>query len=367
MSALHFTTAPHLVTDHSNASGPWWGRIVSVSDTHALGDAVSRVISTSDGGSTWSTQQAWKDDTGDFGGLRSLAGDSFHFPGPDRTFLSPTGRNENITGVTANYTIRFSANPSGFVRAVSKPFSIGGLPHLSGFHVGGGSASLWLRDGRTMLATAVTTGVGKRWGYLSLIAMHSTDGGYAWSYSDVVASADEVPFAHEGPSENALAFLRNGSILCVFRIEGESGHHSPYHSKVSDDGGRSWKHLRALSVWPGETIAPGCVRPRLLPLGGSLVLAGGRPSPISHDVMVWLNAKGDGDVWRPYSISYWHNRLIGPVNTSWTIPAGPINDSRRLPRYTTSYTSLLRTSNDSACLVYGAGLNAFSMPMQLVD
>ena len=64
------------------------------------------------------------------------------------------------------------------------------------------------------------------------MALHSTDGGFSWTYSGVVASADEVPYAHEGPSENALAYLRNGSIVCVMRVEGESGHHSPYISKV---------------------------------------------------------------------------------------------------------------------------------------
>ena len=45
-----------------------------------------------------------------------------------------------------------------------------------------------------------------------------------------------LPYAG-GPSENALAYLKNGSIIIIFRVAGESGHHNPYVSKVSDDHG----------------------------------------------------------------------------------------------------------------------------------
>ena len=62
----------------------------------------------------------------------------------------------------------------------------------------------------------------------------------------MVAAAAQLPRVAEGPSENALAALRNGSVLCVMRVEGQSGHHSPYRSAISDDGGESWHSLRAL-------------------------------------------------------------------------------------------------------------------------
>ena len=132
-------------------------------------------------------------------------------------------------------------------------------------------------------------------------AFRSVDNGSHWHFVSVVASAMQVPYAHEGPSENALARLHNGSLLCVMRVEGESGHHSPYISVVSVVGRGT---LRSLAN------RAGCVRPRLLSLDtGGLVLAGGRPNATSHDVLLWHNAKRDGEDWRPYSVSYWHNRL----------------------------------------------------------
>ena len=102
--------------------------------------------------------------------------------------------------------------------------------------------------------------------------------------------------------------------------------------------------------------------PRLVSFqSGALLLAGGRPSPSSHDVMVWLNEAGDGEAWRPYSISYWHDLLVR--NRSYLIPGSAIN--RSWPRFSTSYTSLLRTAAASAALVYGAGRYGFSMPIAL--
>ena len=69
-----------------------------------------------------------------------------------------------------------------------------------------------------------------------------------------------------------------------------------YISKLSDDGGHSWHSLRFLrGGGSGSVPGAGCVRPRLLALNGSLVLAGGRPNPLSRDVVVWLNAAGDGE------------------------------------------------------------------------
>ena len=82
-------------------------------------------------------------------------------------------------------------------------------------------------------------------GRRSVLAFVSADG-FVWRWTSVVAAAAQLPGVAEGPSENALATLRNGSVLCVMRVEGQSGHHSPYRSAVSDDGGESWHSLRAL-------------------------------------------------------------------------------------------------------------------------
>jgi len=360
-------SAPRLVADEHNGTGPWWVGVRRLSDTHALGKAGLRMLATEDSGYSWYTIAGWENETDKFKGVYEADGASFHNAGEDAEYkwASPSGGNANVTGVTAPATARFYLDAAGkFARAVDRPFSVSGVPHLSNLRMGGGRA-LRLRDG-SLLATSIATGVGlSHWGYLSVFAMHSRDDGFSWYYTSVVASADEVPYAHEGPSENALGFLRNGSIICVMRVEGESGHHSPYISKVSDDGGWTWRHLRSLRQWPGATNAPGCVCPNLETINGSLVLAGGRPNPTSHDVLLWLNDAGDGEDWRPYSVSYWHNRLV--ANKSWIMPTYNINISRRLPRYTTSYTSLVRTGNDSGFILYGAGIRAFALPFRVLS
>jgi hypothetical protein len=355
---------PRLVTDESNASGPWWQDVHGIGSArhdylHAVGWVPDRMLSSASSGRLWETLSGWLQPGGN--AIYSVDGASYHDVGTKHTFM-PLGQNENVTAVYSTNCTYFSVGPDGVPQHdKARNISLSGLPRLSGFRVGAGMASLWLSDERTLLSTWVTSGIGTRAGKLSVVAMHSLDGGFEWKYSGVVASADEVPYAHEGPSENALARLSNGSVLCVMRVEGESGHHSPYISKISDDGGQTWLNLRSLRMWPGETIAPGCVMPRLVTLNGSLVLAGGRPSPSSHDSMLWLNAKGDGEEWRPYSVSYWHNRLC--TNKSWIMPGDQVN--RSWPRYDTSYNSLIRTSDLSAYLVYGGGAHGFALSFRL--
>ena len=202
-------------------------------------------------------------------------------------------------------------------------------------------------------------------GRLSAVAIRSTDGGFNWTFASVVASAEEVPYASEGPSEAALATLRNGTLMAVMRVDGQSGHYAPYVSKLSDDGGRSWHSLRSLrGGGSGGVDCAGCVRPRLLSLNGSLVLSGGRPNPLSRDVLVWLNAAGDGEDWIGYSISYWHNTRNTIAN--WTFPEAATNNSRSFPRLTTSYTSLVRTGSTTGYVLYGMGVRSFTLPFSLV-
>ena len=154
--------------------------------------------------------------------------------------------------------------------------------------------------------------------------------------------------------------------MAVMRVEGEQGHYSPYISKLSDDGGRSWHSLRSLrGGGRGSVDGAGCVRPRLIGLGGSVLLAGGRPTPTSRDVVVWLNAEGDGEEWVAYSVSYWHNKAN--TNPAWAFPSELTNNSRAFPRESTSYTSLLRTGNETGYILYGVGARAFTLPFRVVS
>jgi hypothetical protein len=110
----------------------------------------------------------------------------------------------------------------------------------------------------------------------------------------------------------------------------------------------------------------GAARPRLLRLGGSLLLSGGRTWKKNRDSLVWLNAAGDGLAWVPHSISYWHN-LLAPNGTKKYDPVGT-NGSDHWPRESNSYTSLVATGPTTAFVTYNfAGAYGFSMPINLLD
>ena len=98
-----------------------------------------------------------------------------------------------------------------------------------------------------------------------------------------------------------------------------------YGRSVSADRGRTWSKLKP--------VGPGCARPRLLQLGGTMLLSGQRASHRSathvggrqqltrfgcctggrhrndhtSDVLLWTATDGSGESWTPYSLSAAHN------------------------------------------------------------
>ena len=270
------------------------------------------------------------------------------------------GTKSNVSGRVSLGSTQYSVGSNGeFTRTlIPGNVSILNLPNLRMFGPGSGDY-LRLNDGSLLgiAKSVLASGSGR----LSCVAYRSTDGGVHWTFASVVANTSEVPYAAEGPSEGALAILNNGTLMAVMRVEGQSGHYSPYISKLSEDGGLTWHSLRSLhGGGSGGVPGAGCVRPRLLQVGSSLLLSGGRPNPVSRDVLVWWNAAGDGEEWEAHSISYEHNKRI--ANSSWVFPPAATNNSRSFPRLTTSYTSLIRTGNTSGYIVYGLGIRSFAMP-----
>ena len=352
---LVFETPPSLVMGPErplSGGGPWFDKVHALSTRHAVGWAESALVATADGGRTWFNPRF--NDTGCDGktaeamypGVLDDCG-AFHTPGEQRQ--------ADITGSSSTGSTRYFVDGAGAIaREAGRGVAYTGLPELRMLGGSGGYATL--RDGSLVgVAKAVlATGSGR----LSCVAFRSVDGGYHWTFAAVVASAEQVPYASEGPSEGALALLKNGTLMAVMRVDGQSGHYHSYVSALSDDGGRSWRGLRSLG--PGV----GCVRPRLMAAGGSLVLAGGRPNPTSRDVLLWLNPEGDGEQWDAYSVSYWHNRLTKVEAWKWDKVA--TNDSRSFPRIDTSYTSLLRTGEDTGYLFYGMGVRAFTLGFRIV-
>ena len=173
----------------------------------------------------------------------------------------------------------------------------------------------------------------------------------------------------EGPNENAMVELTNGSILCVMRLDA-TGAPVPYASSMSSDGGFSWSAPQPLA----DDI--GAARPRLLRLGGAVLLSGGRRTELKHDALIWLNNAGDGVSWAAYSISFQHNALMPKEGLgNWSAAelsfSSHLNTTNSWPWECSSYTSLVRTGPTTAFITYnryddatGRGFD-FTMPLKL--
>ena len=334
-------------------------------DKHALGFG-SGFFATNDGGATWFIPSAlspagvavWQNDT-TFAVL-SRDGKSAHNMGGIQ-FAAGHG---NTTSVVSNASTTFTINDRGNFEARLVPNSsvrFDGIPSpgIKGFRTGGAG---WLRlpDG-SLVASLIVQWANISGKQASIASFRSEDGGgYQWAYAGSIARADDprVP-SNEGPNENSLALLNNGSLICIMRLDaGDAGRYHRYASSISLDGGYSWSVAKMLN-------GVGAARPRLLRLGSSLLLSGGRTWKKNRDTLVWLNAAGDGVEWLPHSISYWHDALA-PNGTKRFDPFGT-NESDHWPRESNSYTSLVATGPSSAFVTYNfAGSYGFSMPIQLV-
>jgi hypothetical protein len=153
----------------------------------------------------------------------------------------------------------------------------------------GGTTSVALGKGRGVLMTTIV-----QWGgqpsttcnlsqpvttcnQSSIVVFKSTDSVH-WKFLSVLADAHDYPESLEGPNEHDMALLADGTtLLAVVRLDGGDGglkpplqpfHYLNYHQTISTDSGRSWSTLAPINA--------GCARPRLLLLGSSIILAGGR-------------------------------------------------------------------------------------------
>lgn len=211
----------------------------------------------------------------------------------------------------------------------------GGCP----FRLAGGSL-VTLSDGVTLLYSTIVkfaSQVPSKYS-TSIVCFASVDGGVTWNYRSIIANSTQYPKSQEGPNENAMAVLADGSVLVVMRVDAgdgpESHPYSNYESLISRDGGYTWQAQGSL---PDQ----GCARPRLLRLAqpSALLLSGGRHrNANTTDVIVWLDSTATGaGPWTEYSISYWHNTLIQDASLKFT----SFVNSTAEPRETTSYTSLI--------------------------
>ena len=292
--------------------------------------------------------------------------------GPPTYFIKATPSGEIVTGPTGQ-----NISYTGIYPPIGCRGGIANSPKACPLRTAG-SATLQLPDGRVLSSMM---GYFPSWGNensslsYALLAFVSSDGGYEWRYAGVIAA--NVTNSEEGPCENDLTLLKNGSVLCVFRTDGgdgqpcagrigtncsEGGHRmAPYGVAVSNSTTFStWLPYRLLpnstqqtEIWGDHSTSVGSARPKVETMAdGALLLAGGRPSGAKEDPMLWLNAKGDAEIWQPYSVSYWHNALINQSccwrnTTPYALRIWPFDahlNGSQFPRQSTSYNSLIRTN-----------------------
>ncbi len=168
---------------------------------------------------------------------------------------------------------------------------------VTGFVFNGQSVPL--KDGAHIATLYGTYEGDKRY---SLMTAVSRDG-VAWKIHSTIAGPECTLEGAEGPCEAAMCRLKDGRLMCVFRLAG----HVPFGQSWSSDEGLTWTKPVAMQ--------PFSVQPSLATLpDGTVVLSGGRDG-----LYLWLNEDGSGRDWLSVDIKAHHNAhcrndLIGAGN-----------------------------------------------------
>ena len=219
----------------------------------------------------------------------------------------------------------------------------------------------------------------------SIVAFVSRDGGARWDYVATVAGASTyAAVSMEGPNEHDVVRLPNGRLVIVMRFDGGDGHDAcvanctaewkPYYWSTSDDDAKTWTAAVPMA-------GTGSARPRLLLVGSTLLLSGGRMRYKTADGVgpstdndLWAadaTAVATGSTppaWTTYAMSYWHNHLY---NGNEGLPGrytARVNSTATNRPETRSYGALLPGcgGGDSSCpeavLLYDVAAGDFAAP-----
>jgi hypothetical protein len=125
----------------------------------------------------------------------------------------------------------------------------------------------------------------------SLVGAESQDGVH-WKIRATIADEHCKLKGAEGPCEAAVCRLRDGRLMCVFRLA--SG--VPYGQSWSSDEAKTWTEpiamANAFSVQPSLAVLK----------DGTVVLSGGRPS-----IYLWFNPDGTGKDWQRVDLEPHHD------------------------------------------------------------
>ncbi|MCC6445318.1 MAG: exo-alpha-sialidase [Armatimonadetes bacterium] len=176
---------------------------------------------------------------------------------------------------------------------------------LSGFVFNG--QTVRLKDGSYLATLYGYYEKAQRYNLIAVTSKSGTD----WQYLTAIAG-DACPLeGAEGPCESALCRLKDGRLMCVFRLASNV----PFGQCWSEDEGRTWSK-------PVVMDGPFSVQPSLAALpDGTTALSGGRPG-----VFVWINEDGKGTRWEKIDIGAHHTACkpeeplagSGPMTSSYT-------------------------------------------------
>jgi len=154
----------------------------------------------------------------------------------------------------------------------------------------------------------------------NLMAAESQEG-RAWKIRSVIADENCKLAGAEGPCESAICRMKDGRLMCVFRLASAT----PYGQCFSSDDGKTWTEPKAMdgvfSVEPSLAVFD----------DGAIALSGGRPG-----VFVWLNADGTGKRWQRVDLA---------ANHKLHHPAEPAEK-------TSSYTEIVALSDKALMVIY---------------
>ncbi|MGE0605596.1 MAG: sialidase family protein [Pirellulales bacterium] len=295
------------------------GRILATMSNYAdkhVAVSTSAQAFSDDGGLTWS-----KPSTALFCDVH------LRLPNGDEMFLPYYMQPSPDGGMTAPFQIYRAASQS--VEPIEKGLSVSGWPRpdkgfapelgLSGFVFSGQAVEL---PDQGYLATLYGWFEGDK--RFSLVAAESADG-KKWKIRSTIAGPECRLPGWEGPCEAALCRLKDGRLLCVYRLAG----YVPLGQSFSSDEGRTWTS-------PQPMKGPFSVQPSLAAFpSGRLALSGGRPG-----VVLWLNLDGQALDWQAVDLQAHHDACH---------PKEPITTG--LER-TSSYTEVIATGEGEGLVIY---------------
>ena len=124
-----------------------------------------------------------------------------------------------------------------------------------------------------------------------IFTVTSTDGVH-WQVDALIADSNYRVVGNEAPSESAIIRLKDGRLMCVFRV----GSRINFGQSWSSDEGKTW-------TTPVTMEGVFSVQPSLATFAhGAIALSGGRPG-----LCLWFNSDGSGRDWQHIDMQAHHN------------------------------------------------------------